>query len=1022
MMAFADYDLDGDLDAYLVTNRLDPTGSTKGMVELVNGKPYIREQHRELVDVITPEDGRTRVIRAGQYDHFYENMGDGTFREITKQAGFTGNYWGLNAIWWDFNRDGRPDIYVSNDYYGPDQLYQNNGDGTFTDRAADLLPHTPWYSMGTDVADLNNDGWLDLMGSDMAGTNHYKQKVSMGDMNTTGWFLTHPTPRQYMRNALFINTGRDRFLEVAYLAGVANTDWTWSLKFADFDEDGRVDLYVTNGMNRDWVNTDLRSLSNSKSTPDAMRQVWLDAAERDDANLAFRNDGDLKLTPVGAAWGLDENQVSYGAAVADLDQDGDLDLVVNNSQSAPSLYRNNSANGHRISVRLKGDDANSWGVGATVKIVTPDGLQQTRHITSSQGYMSSNDLLVHFGTGQNKTIQQLTVTWPGGKTQSFQNLGVDQFYEIQQATAEAPGLTESEPASTFRSNDQLLAVRHRETPFDDYQRQPLLPMQHSQLGPGMAWSDVDGDGDDDVYVGGAAGHAGQLFINTSGTFEPRIGPWESDAQSEDMGVLFFDADQDSDLDLYVVSGGVECEPGAGELRDRLYLNDGSGIFVRSTDRLPDNADSGSCVVAADYDHDGDLDLFVGGRVIPGKYPLSPKSRLLQNQDGQFVDVSASVAPQLREAGMVTAAIWSDVDLDGWLDLMVSYDWGPIRLFKNELGNLVDRTSEAGLNTKFGWFNSIIPCDVNGDEAMDYVVGNVGLNTKYHANDHHPTQIYCGDFDGSGNLRLIEAEYEADTLFPVRGKSCSTNAMPFLGGKFTKFHDFAIADLNQIYTEEKLEAAEHFSANWLSSSVLINDGSGRFESVALPRLAQVAPCFGIVTGDFNGDRLADLCLAQNFFGPQRETGRMDGGCSLLLYGKGDGSFECVTPIASGIVVPGDAKSLTMTDADMDGRVDLVFGINDGWVQSFAAQTNSDTFAVGLRGDVAGARVTIEHHDGFKQSAEWTLGSGYLSQSSPIKLFGGRDDIARIVVRWPTGEEETIEDMASNSQNTFWFEAP
>ena len=506
--------------------------------------------------------------------------------------------------------------------------------------------------------------------------------------------------------------------------------------------------------------------------------------------------------------------------------------------------------------------------------------------------------------------------WPSGHAQTFEDLEVDRFHTITEPAglppeAGLPGTGADEPVlAMFQPSQMFTEAKHRESPYDDYKRQPLLPNQYSQLGPGMAWGDIDGDGDDDLWVGGAKGHAGQLYRCdgddkfTSRVFRPRIRDDElphGDELSEDMAGVWLDTEGDGDLDLYVVSGGVECEPGAEVLRDRLYLNDGEGhFFMAPEDALPDVRDSGSVAAAADYDRDGDVDLFVGGRIIPGKYPLSPHSRLLRNDGGRFTDATAELAPALHETGLVTAAVWSDADADGWVDLLVTHEWGPVKLFHNHQGRLVDKTSEAGLANLLGWWNGIAAADVDNDGDMDYAVTNFGLNTKYHASPDKPTLLYYGDFEGQGRMRIVEAEFEDETLFPVRGKSCSTNAMPHLAGKFTTYTDFALADLAKIYTPECLGDAHRFEANTLESGVLINDGQGRFTFRPLPRLAQIAPGFGIVLTEVDGDGNVDLYMVQNFYGPQAETGRMAGGVSLLLRGRGDGTFVAVPPRESGLL--------------------------------------------------------------------------------------------------------------------------
>ena len=1023
MMAFADYDHDGDLDGYLVTNRRDDSNLDIAQPEINEDGTYtIPEDSHEFVDVIVDREGKSRVIRAAQYDHLYQNNGDGTFTDISKTAGLVGNYWGLSAVWWDFDRDGWMDIYVSNDFYSPDQLYRNNGDGTFTDVAKTALPHTPWYSMGADVADINNDGWFDFIGSDMSGTNHYKQKASMGDMGATGWFLVHPTPRQYMRNALYLNTGTPRFMEIAQMAGVANTDWTWSLKFADFDEDGWTDLYVTNGMNRDWTNSDIRNASNAADSESERMRIWLESPQRRDANIAFKNVGGLRFEKVADRWGLADEKVSYGAALADLDRDGDLDIVVNNAEEVTSLYRNDTQDTHRILVRLQGKTANRHGIGA---IVIVDG-KQSRVVTTAQGYMASNETLIHFGLGSREALERLEVHWPGGQIQRYEDLPADHYYLVTENSNVTVPNSAREPI--YKPSDVLAQATHRESPFNDYARQPLLPNQLSQLGPGLACGDVNGDGSVDIYLGGASGGSGKLLIRTDDQYAPAsVDAFETDSECEDMGALFLDVDGDADLDLYVVSGGVECEPGDDVLRDRLYINDGKGEFVAAPDNtLPSLRDSGGSVSSADFDRDGDLDLFVGGRVIPGEYPLPPESRLLRNHDGKFTDVTDALAPGLRKSGLVTSSLWSDVDADGWLDLLITHEWGPIVLYRNQAGKLTNATAQAGLEERRGWYNSISNADVDRDGDMDYLVGNFGWNTKYHASVENPTLLYYGDFENAGRRRLVEAEFENETLFPVRGKSCSTNAMPFLGKKYTKFHDFAIASLQDIYTPDRLETSHRFEANTLDSGTLINDGSGKFTFIPFPTLAQAAPIFGIVSTESNGDGIPDVIVAQNFYGPQPETGRFDGGVSLVLTGNGDGSFNAMRPNLSGVVVPGDAKAACLADLNDNGHPELIITTNDGPCHTFTLGDKPQGFLkITLQGKAPnhhaiGSRLLVHYANGTVIAHEVTAGGGYLSQSTTTQFIDVyQQKVKRIDVIWPDGAKSSSEPVNGQSELTLAY---
>ena len=1021
MMAFADYDRDGDLDGYLLTNRYIP--ATGGIIEASlkkkDGRLIIPDELSELVGIMIKPDGREKVIKVGQEDRLYRNNGDGTFTDVTGEAGIVGRDMGLGVVWWDFDHDGWPDIYVSNDFYGPDRLYRNNGDGTFTDVIEKTVPHTPWFSMGTDVADINNDGLLDLFASDMAATSHYKAKANMGEMDEQSWFLTSAQPPQYMANTVYLNSGTDRFFEVSRLLGVASTDWTWSVKFADFDNDGWADLFVTNGMTRSWFNSDMRAklyTLGGLSTEEGGR-LYLEAPPLRESNLVFRNLGGSRFQSPDDTWGLGHIGVSFGAATGDLDGDGDLDLVVNNFEETVSVYRNHSSGGNRIKIRLIGTASNRYGVGALVRLRTRSG-SQVRYLTLARGFASADDPIVHFGLGEDEMVDEITVEWPSGRTQKLRSLASNRFYTITEPEISTPGVEREEKLRRiFERIEDFAEVVHREKPYDDFADQPLLPNKMSQLGPGLAWGDFDGDGIEEFFVGGGSGQAGRLYQvhYADGDYKTSAGfSFEKDSLSEDMGALFFDADSDGDLDLYVVSGGVDRWAFDKALGDRLYLNNGHGDFTEATkDALPKNSESGSCVTGGDFDRDGDLDLFIGGRYIPRNYPLTPVSRLLRNEGGRFSDVTEELAPELGRTGLVTGALWSDADGDGWLDLLVTHEWGPIKLYRNVDGRILeDATEEAGLSERLGWWNSIVGGDVDNDGDIDYAVTNFGLNTKYHASVEEPTVLYYGDFGPYESLRLVEAGYEGSNLYPVRGKSCSTDAMPHLALNFDTFHKFASSSLGQIYSSRDLKSAHRYEVNSLESGVLINDGNGDFVFASLPQIAQAAPGFGAVLTEVDGDGNLDLYIVQNFFGPQPETGRMDGGLSLLLRGMGDGRFDPVWPNKSGLVVSGDAKALTAADFDRDGWVDFALTVNDGSMVGFL-NSGSDvnrSFSVKLIGKpgnvaAAGARVTVLRSDGINQTAEIYAGSGYLSQSSNTLFFGlGKSaSVSEVKVRWPDGKE-------------------
>ena len=1009
-MTFADYDRDGDLDGYLVTNFMKPKDEDLANFQAVlrrGKKPQMDKKFEEVFYFIEREKGRYKRQRGGQFDHLFRND-NGKFVDVTEASGIgLKPYMGLSANWWDYNNDGWPDLYVANDFKGPEMLYRNNGPDesgnvSFTDVVEQALPHTTWFSMGSDFGDINNDGQLDYLASDMAGTNHYRDKLSMGNMSgpdSRAWFLNFPTPPQYMRNALFLNTGTSRFMETAFLCGLAKTDWTWTVKFADFDNDGWQDVYFANGMTRDVQNSDLVAELNeiqkkfqtsgdkSKTTSDVVNEFWESKKPFRLENLAYRNSGNLKFESVANEWGLDHLGVSTGAAIGDLDNDGDLDLVVTGFEERVRVYRNDLSDQNAIRFQLFGTESNRSALGARINLHFANGEQQTRYLSPTRGFMSTSENIAHFGVGDADTIDKVVVRWPSGASQEFKNLETNRMYRIVESAEDE--IADSNPKKSqtlFKKDTAVLAdFPHREIEYDDFRRQPLLPNKYSQLGPCLACGDIDNDGDNDFYLGGAAFYGSQLLINQDGTFEAsEQTEFDADINSEDMGALFVDVDADGDLDLYVVSGGVECKPGDAKLQDRLYMNDGKGNFTKSN-WLPEMFNSGSCVSAADYDQDGDVDLFVGGRIIPGSWPEAARSVILKNSGDGFEIATDTVAPELGTAGMVTSAIWSDVNGDDWIDLLVTYEWGPVRYFQNNKGKLTDETEATGLAQQTGWFNSICGGDIDNDGDTDFVVGNFGLNTKYKASKEKPVLMFYGDFEGKGRKRILEAKYEDGVCLPRRGLSCSSHAMPMVKEKTPTFHEFATSDLIEIYSDEKIDESSRFEANSLYSIVLINNsesGSAKFDLEKLPNIAQASPIFGCSLNDVDGDGNLDLFIAQNFYGAQRETGYFDGGISMLLKGDGQGAFEPIDATESGIVITGDATSLVAADLNKDGRVDFIVGKNNDTPQVFINQSDADMVAVDLRSKSIGEKVLIDLGNGKKRLHEVTYGSGYLSQSPPL----------------------------------------
>lgn len=1043
MAAFCDYDRDGDLDCYLLRN-FEPGGGVRVHAETVERKKALLESG------ISVEESEIRKV--GLPDLLYRNDGAGNFTEVSKEAGIAKKRgMGLSATWWDANNDQWPDLFVANDFSEPDRYYHNMGDGTFEEIAAEAFSLLPWFSMGSDAADLNNDGMLDVIATDMAGTTHYEQKIRSGDMGVTKHFLTYSFPKQLMTNTVFLNAGVGRFMETSRMMGLNSSDWTWAVRIADYDNDGLQDVFFSNGFYANARDSD-RQLARQmiskweqergKLAPGEPAARFVDHLREQgfveevysvesrpplaQRNLVFKNKGDLKFENVTSEWGLDEEVVSFGVTVTDLDGDGDVDIVANGLDGSIRLYRNDSDSGNRVAFALRGTQSNFFGIGARVTAKTKSGMQ-VRLLRASRGYQGGDQPEVYFGLAENEVIDELTVEWPSGVRQEFADLAAGQRYTITEPGGEAGEIQPASPprfgppenAETLFVEEPSAAPRpmeHIEQYHHDYADQLLLPFQLSQMGPGVAVADVTGNGKEEIWLGGAFGQRSQLAFRDEEGVRRIFTDWgadqSEDASPEDMGGLFFDADVDGDMDLYVVSGGVEAGVGSEHLRDRLYLNEG-GSFRRAPEgTLPELRDSGSVVCAGDFDRDGDLDLFIGGRSVPQQYPADTQSRFLINEGGTFLDATADVfgSESVVGRGMVTSAIWSDVNADGWLDVLVTQEWGPVRTFLNREGKFEDVTSQSGIGDKLGWWNGIAAGDIDNDGDIDYAVSNWGLNTKYSIKNGKPQKIYYSDFDENGDMDIVEAKYDGDNLVPVRGRSCTTTQMPSLAKTFTTFRKFALATLPEIYTPQKLDEALSREANFLGSAILINDGNGKFELRELPRLAQVSPSFGLALQDFDADGNLDLLMTHNFYPNQIETKPDAGGLGLFLRGDGQGSFVPVWPLESGFYVPEDARSLAIADLNEDHWPDVIVGLNNGPAKTFihrGQNSGGRMLQVNLEGpkgnkSAIGAMVTFTT-DKRILAQEVYAGGSYLSQSTPDLFFGISPDeeIRSISVRWPEG---------------------
>jgi hypothetical protein len=982
MAAFCDYDRDGYLDLYIATNILNITTHPKG-----------------------------------QRGVLLHNNRNGTFTNVTNSGGILAESQSHSATWWDFDNDGWPDLYVANDYGDPDRLYHNNRDGTFTDVADRVIAHTSFSSMGSDQGDVNNDGYIDFLVADMAATNHQKDQHLVSDFRARTEERPNSTVTQkYHRNALLLNNGTGHVQEAAILAGIDSTDWTWSVRLEDLDNDGRLDLFVTNGFPRD-PGSDVVQRTMRAETPAERVRIMYDSPPTFERHLALRNMGDLKFKDVSTEWGIGKKGVSFGAALGDLSGDGNLDIVYSNYHAGVTILRNDASAGHVVNVDLRGVVSNRYGVGATVRVESALG-NQTRQLVLARGYMSSSEPMIHFGLGGDTLITRMVVTWPSGHVQTFENLAVDQRYTVTEPSQHIPiPPSPLPPRGRFEevSGAMGLSLESREEFTDENNVQRLLPIRQNPHGPASAVGDVFGDGSDAVIVGGTtrdtlrvlrATATGQ-FTAADSTAMPTGGV------VDDGPVLLFDSAGTGSQDLLVTKGGNSLPAGSQEYQPRLFLNDGHGLFhAAASDALPPLPISAGAVAAADFDHSGRLGLFIGARLQPGQYPLPPQSALLANRGGKFEDVTDALAPGLREVGMVTSALWTDVDGDGWPDLLLALDWGTVKYFHNNQGKGFEDWSErAGFAAAgTGWWTSIAAADFNGDGRPDYVVGNLGTNTQYHADAMHPALLFSGQFTASAQTQLIEGYYEGDTLYPWRTRRDLGAVIPSILKRFPTFDSYGRATLADIVGGEKLAKARRFAATEFRSGVFLSQADGTFRFEPLPRMAQISPAQGMVAGDFVGDGHADIYVVQNSFAPIPAVGRFDGGISQLLRGDGRGHFDVVAPIESGLVVPGDAKSLSVLDIGRDARPGFLVTRNNGMTLAFhdagiAGHTPLRIVLQGAAGNptAVGARIKVTFADGSSQTNEVYAGSGYYSQSTPACFFGYPDSNPprKILVRWPSG---------------------
>lgn len=997
---FFDYDLDGDLDVYMLTAAMT-----------LPNKNAIRQRKNDGSMINTDRLYRNEGINP--------STGLPVFKNVSREAGITWDGFGLGVSVFDINLDGWPDIYVGNDYISNDLLYVNQGDGTFREMVNDYMKHTSNSTMGVDIADFNNDGLTDILTLDMQPEDYFRKRVMAGNMRSYSRYqaeIKAGYSHQFIWNMLQMNNGeiegRQRFSEIGFLAGISETDWSWAPLFADFNNDGFRDLFIGNGIGHDMTNMDFSEfwLKKRKENPGLDFRVLYKMLKSNldkkgnvkKPNVVFRNSGGLIFENKTNEWGLDKPLYSTGSSFSDLDNDGDLDLVLNNINDYASVYENRtitndsvSRNNRYLQVRLSGDSSNYGGIGARISIFYGEKLQYYEHFPV-RGFQSMVDPKIHFGLGSVTEVDSLYIVWPDRKCQTVYRISSNRLITLSwnEATSAVRKIKPEVPEKKLFNpvaKQTGLNFRHEERQFIDFEVQPLLPHMYSMEGPGIAVGDINTDGMDDFFVGGSTGYSGKIFIQKqTGKFSSY--PLPGNNNYEDMGALLFDADNDGDQDLYVVSGGTGLPPGNPFYSDRLYINTGEGKFVQDNNALPDARVCGSQVTAADFDKDGDLDLFVCGRIDLENYPIPPRSFLLRNDSKgnlvRFTDITAQVCNDLVRPGLIAAALWTDFNNDGWTDLILAGEWMPLTFFKNYGGKLSNVTASTGLDSFTGWWNSITGSDFDKDGDIDYAAGNLGLNTQYKVSQDQPMRVISKDFDRNGTPDPVCSYFVQSISYPIYQRNTLLTQIPSLKNRFKTYEDYARASMDDIFPEDTRIGAYSRDSRFFETAYIENLGNGSFRLSSLPVETQTAPIFGMLANDYNSDGNTDLILTGNSYSTSLSDGRYDSFTGMFLAGDGKGGFKPVPARESGFFADGDTKALAELSLK-DGNSLILVARNSDSLKVMKTKALANQI-VRIKADDVSAEITYK--SGNKELKEFNYGSGYLSQSSRIlKLPAGVDSV-------------------------------